>query len=51
MARGATKQQAASELFLSFHTVDTHLRAIYGKLGVRSRVALARAWDARETGV
>ncbi|MET8233371.1 helix-turn-helix transcriptional regulator [Micromonospora sp. NPDC005298] len=50
LARGATKQQAASELFLSFHTVDTHLRAIYGKLGVRSRVALARAWDARETG-
>lgn len=51
LARGATKQQAASELFLSFHTVDTHLRAIYGKLGVRSRVALARAWDARNPGV
>lgn len=47
LARGATKQQAAGELFISFHTVDTHLRAIYAKLGVRSRVELARVWDAR----
>ncbi|MEV6813465.1 LuxR C-terminal-related transcriptional regulator [Micromonospora sp. NPDC051296] len=48
LARGATKQQAARDLFISFHTVDTHLRAIYTKLGVRSRVALALVWDARK---
>ncbi|MFD6755960.1 helix-turn-helix transcriptional regulator [Micromonospora gifhornensis] len=47
LAGGATKQQAAAELFISFHTVDTHLRAIYTKLGIRSRVQLARRWDAR----
>ncbi|MEV6695057.1 helix-turn-helix transcriptional regulator [Micromonospora sp. NPDC051196] len=48
LAGGATKQQAAAELFVSFHTVDTHLRAIYAKLGIRTRVQLARVWDARE---
>ncbi|MEU6023692.1 LuxR C-terminal-related transcriptional regulator [Micromonospora sp. NPDC047134] len=46
LARGATKQQAADELFVSFHTVDTQLRAIYAKLGIRTRVQLARLWDA-----
>ncbi|MGA3487529.1 LuxR C-terminal-related transcriptional regulator [Micromonosporaceae bacterium DT55] len=45
LARGATKQQAAAELYVSFHTVDTHLRAVYAKLGIRSRVELARVWD------
>ncbi|MFI6328475.1 LuxR C-terminal-related transcriptional regulator [Micromonospora chersina] len=47
LAAGATKQQVAGRLYLSFHTVDTHLRAIYAKLGIRSRVQLARLWDAR----
>ncbi|WP_341715946.1 helix-turn-helix transcriptional regulator [Micromonospora sp. FIMYZ51] len=48
LAGGATKQQAAAALFVSFHTVDSHLRAIYAKLGIRTRVQLARRWDARE---
>ncbi|KAB1902606.1 helix-turn-helix transcriptional regulator [Micromonospora sp. AMSO31t] len=47
LAAGATKQQVAGRLYLSFHTVDTHLRAIYAKLGIRNRVQLARLWDAR----
>ncbi|WP_140158098.1 helix-turn-helix domain-containing protein [Micromonospora sp. NBS 11-29] len=47
LAAGATKQQVAGRLHLSFHTVDTHVRAVYAKLGVRSRLQLARAWDAR----
>ncbi|MFE9202003.1 LuxR C-terminal-related transcriptional regulator [Micromonospora sp. NPDC007230] len=48
LAAGATKQQVAGRLYLSFHTVDTHLRAIYAKLGIRSRLQLARLWDGRE---
>jgi DNA-binding CsgD family transcriptional regulator len=48
LAAGATKQQAAARLFVSFHTVDTQLRSIYAKLGISSRVQLARAWDARK---
>ncbi|MCW3840909.1 helix-turn-helix transcriptional regulator [Micromonospora yasonensis] len=47
LAAGATKQQVAGRLYLSFHTVDTHLRAIYAKLGIRSRLQLARLWDGR----
>jgi DNA-binding CsgD family transcriptional regulator len=49
VAAGATKQQAAARLFVSFHTVDTHLRAVYAKLGIRTRVQLARLWDAWES--
>ncbi|RKR88267.1 regulatory LuxR family protein [Micromonospora pisi] len=45
LAGGATKREAAAQLFVSFHTVDSHLRAIYAKLGIRSRLELARIWD------
>ncbi|GAA3765664.1 hypothetical protein GCM10022225_59920 [Plantactinospora mayteni] len=48
LAGGATKQQAAASLFVSFHTVDAQLRAVYAKLGVRNRLELARLWSARE---
>ncbi|HEX7071068.1 MAG TPA: response regulator transcription factor [Rhodothermales bacterium] len=34
---GLTKQQIADRLFLSFNTIDTHIRSIYGKLHVHSR--------------
>jgi sigma-54 dependent transcriptional regulator, acetoin dehydrogenase operon transcriptional activator AcoR len=39
---GLTNRGAGARLFLSPHTVDFHLRQIYRKLGVRSRVELAR---------
>jgi sigma-54 dependent transcriptional regulator, acetoin dehydrogenase operon transcriptional activator AcoR len=39
---GLTNRGVGARLFLSPHTVDFHLRQIYRKLGVRSRVELAR---------
>jgi DNA-binding CsgD family transcriptional regulator len=41
-ARGATNKEIAKELWLSPYTVDTHMRHSLAKLGLRSRVALAR---------
>ncbi len=37
---GLTKQQIADELFLSFHTVNTHIKNIYRKLHVTSKAAV-----------
>jgi DNA-binding CsgD family transcriptional regulator len=42
VAAGRTNREIAEQLVLSTRTVDAHLRRIYGKLGVRSRVELAR---------
>jgi DNA-binding NarL/FixJ family response regulator len=39
VARGATNQEAAAQLFISEATVKTHLLHIYGKLGVNDRAA------------
>jgi DNA-binding CsgD family transcriptional regulator len=50
VAAGATNRQAAHELFLSPHTVSSHLRHAFEKLGIRSRVELARLYAQRETG-
>ena len=43
VAQGLTNREAAERLFLSPHTVGFHLRSIYRKLGVGSRVDLTRA--------
>ena len=42
VAHGLTNREAASELFLSPDTINTHLRHAFAKLGIRSRVELAR---------
>ncbi|MGA7306671.1 MAG: response regulator transcription factor [Rhodothermales bacterium] len=41
---GLTKRQIAEKIFLSFHTIDMHIRHIYSKLQVHSRSgAIAKA--------
>jgi ATP/maltotriose-dependent transcriptional regulator MalT len=42
VAAGRTNREVAEELVLSTRTIEAHLRNIYGKLEVRSRVELAR---------
>jgi hypothetical protein len=42
---GATNREAAAQLFLLPNTVNTHLQHAYAKLGVRTRVELARLSD------
>ena len=44
MVDGLTKRQLADKLFLSYYTVDTHVKNIYAKLHVHTRSgAVARA--------
>lgn len=42
VASGLTNRQVASQMFVSPHTVGFHLRQIYRKLGIRSRIHLVR---------
>ncbi|MEV6964598.1 helix-turn-helix transcriptional regulator [Hamadaea sp. NPDC051192] len=42
VAEGMTNQQVSTKVFLSHHTVNYHLRQIFRKLNIRSRVELAR---------
>jgi DNA-binding NarL/FixJ family response regulator len=42
VAQGLTDAQVAEKLVISPHTVNSHLKAIYGKIGVSSRSAATR---------
>jgi DNA-binding CsgD family transcriptional regulator len=48
VALGATNREVAEKLFVSPHAVNSHLRHIFTKLAIRSRVELAP--KAAETG-
>jgi DNA-binding CsgD family transcriptional regulator len=48
VAQGLTNREVAARIFLSPHTVSFHLRKVYRKLGIRSRVDLTRASVHRE---
>ncbi len=45
LAEGQTNAQIAKELQLSVHTVNTHVRNLLRKLGVRNRVQAALLWE------
>jgi ATP/maltotriose-dependent transcriptional regulator MalT len=49
-AAGATNREIADELVLSAKTIETHLRATYRKLAIRSRAQLPEALRARDDG-
>lgn len=42
VVEGATNREVAAQLLLSTRTVDHHMRNIFSRLGIRSRVELAR---------
>ena len=43
LAQGLTNEEIARQLFISLSTTKVHVKHIYGKLGVRSRLEAARA--------
>jgi DNA-binding CsgD family transcriptional regulator len=42
VSQGLTNQQVADQMFISVRTVAFHLRQVFRKLGISSRVELAR---------
>lgn len=47
VAQGRTNKEVAAELFITVNTVETTLRRVYAKLGVRSRGELAHRFAVR----
>jgi DNA-binding CsgD family transcriptional regulator len=51
VAQGQTNREVAGALFLGERTVASHLTHIYAKLGIRSRVELARRFQGEQSKV
>jgi DNA-binding CsgD family transcriptional regulator len=51
VAAGQTNRQIAAQLFLSPNTISSHLRRVFTKLGISSRVELVRLFLARQESV
>ncbi|MFI6026176.1 helix-turn-helix transcriptional regulator [Amycolatopsis magusensis] len=49
VSRGLTNGQAAEQMFLSRHTVAFHLRKVFQKIGITSRLELAVLWNELDT--
>jgi DNA-binding CsgD family transcriptional regulator len=47
-AEGATNREIASRLLLSPRTIDHHLRGVFNRLDIRSRIELVRLFAADE---
>ena len=50
VARGLSNREVAAQMFLSVHTIAFHLRHVFWKLDVSSRVQLARVAAERASG-
>jgi DNA-binding CsgD family transcriptional regulator len=48
VSQGATDREVAQRLYISAHTVNSHLRHVFAKLGIRSRVELAHQAGQRQ---
>jgi ATP/maltotriose-dependent transcriptional regulator MalT len=48
VTQGASDREVAQRLYISAHTVNSHLRHVFAKLGIRSRVELARLAGERQ---
>ncbi|BBZ39455.1 helix-turn-helix transcriptional regulator [Mycobacterium conspicuum] len=51
VAAGSTNREVAQRLYLSPHTVNSHLRSAFAKLGIRSRRELSRLINAHHEPV
>ncbi|MFJ7146823.1 LuxR C-terminal-related transcriptional regulator [Streptomyces sp. NPDC100445] len=50
VSQGLTNGETAEQMFLSRHTVAFHLRKVFQKVGVKSRIELAVIWNELDTG-